>query len=83
LQHLQSDRRFGASSKLFLNRSIQFYFKQRDKSLSVDFAKYDILPYNTQIVLRVVTTDHLISIGLDNLPTFVRQLVLVSRPTTS
>jgi len=27
LQHLQSDRRSGASSKLFLNLLIQFYFK--------------------------------------------------------
>ena len=48
LQHLQSDRQSGASTKLRPTDSV--LFKQRDKSSSVNFAQYDIMPYDMEIV---------------------------------
>jgi len=43
LQHLQSDRQPGDSTKLFLNLLIH-------KFSSVNFTQYDIMPYNVEIV---------------------------------
>jgi len=41
LQHLQSDRRSGASTELFLNRLIQFYLNNvTDKSPLVNFVLF-------------------------------------------
>ena len=42
-QHLQSDRRSGANTKLFSNL-IQFHLN------NVNFAQYDVMPYNMEIV---------------------------------
>jgi len=52
LQHLQSDHRSGASTKIlaFLKPIVLLLFKYHDKSSPVNFEKYDIMPYNTEIV---------------------------------
>jgi len=49
---LQANRQYGASStKFFLNLYIDsILFQQRDKSSLVNFAQYDLMPYNIEII---------------------------------
>jgi len=54
LQHLQLDRQTGASNKcFFLNWPIQFYL---NNVKNVNFTKYDIMPYNAEIISWPQTT---------------------------
>ena len=51
LQHLQSDRRSGASTKLFLNQPIQFHLNNvTNRHQLTAHAQYDVMPYDMEIV---------------------------------
>ena len=56
VNQVQSDRQDGASTKHFLNLSIEFCLNN-DKSSPVNFSKFSNLPYNIEIVNFILSVE--------------------------